>query len=232
MPKSSSLFVVALVFALPLGPAAAQSSISQLMSGAAVQFNLLSVATTGATGGAMAGGGQTNLNTLNAFGAGMSPVIITSPSFFLNQGVQSGVPGLSSIQQNSINEIQAVSSGLGGLALAALTGPQTALNSVNVANIVLASGSPSSIMQSLDLTAPSAITSTNLLSANSAAGRASLLGNGNIQNSSVAINSIVLSLPLNAQVLLGQSGPTAPITIVSGNSAIAVGQTGASIGGR
>ena len=231
MSMSFRIFIFTVASAASLASASAQTSLSQLLSGAALQASALSVLVSGSTGGSVAGGAQTNLNTLNAAGATLQPMVVSGSSFFLNQGVQLAGPALPSIQQSSVNEIQSQAAGLGGLSLASLSGPQSALNSVNTANLSLASATPSIIMQSLDLSTPSIFTSTNTLSAVSSGGMASVMGNGNVQTSGLSMNSLFLSLPASGRVSIAQSGPTGPVSIISGNSSIATGQTGASIGG-
>ena len=218
--------VLAVAFTLTASVAHAQS-ISQLVSAGAVQSSDLSVFATGALGGAFASGGQSNLNMLNQAGAGGSPMIVSSPSFLLAQGVDGA---LSTILQSARNDIQSFSSSPLGNAFSALTGGQTSLNTVNVANLSLAGGGQASFLQNLDLAGPSVLTSTNALSAMSMGGSAGIFGNGNMQSAGVAINSIVLSTPAAARLLVSQSGPVGTLSVTSGNSMLSSGQTGATIG--
>ncbi len=230
MFKSVSIGLVAAGFLTSSAPTFAQSLL-QSFFGSSNQSALFSLSSRADVGASLASGGQLNLNILNQAGSVESPLFASGASFLLNQTVGTGA-GSASILQTSVNEIQSVSTGVGGLALAALTGPQTAFNTINVANLSLTSGASANFLQSLAAGGPTILTSTNLLNAMSATGSAILLGNGQTQSSGVAINSIILSAPGHTSLVLGQSGPTGSLTIVSGNTASATGQMGASIVGQ
>lgn len=229
MFKPVSLCLVAAAFLSSSAPTSAESLFQSLL-GSSNQSSLLGVSSSAYVGISSASGGQLNLNVLNQAGTLQSPLIAAGASFLLNQSVLAGA-GSSSILQTSVNEIQSISTGVGGLALAALTGPQTAFNTINVANVALTPGASANFLQNFGAGGPSILTSTNLLSSLSTAGSAFLMGNGQTQSSGVEINSIVLSLPGPAHLLVGQSGPTGGFTIVSGNTASATGKTGATIVG-
>ncbi len=230
MFKSFKIGLIAASFVASSAPALAES-LFQSFFGSSNQSGLFGVSSSANVGISLASGGQLNLNLLNQAGTLQAPLIASGASFLLNQSVMPGA-GSPSILQTSINEIQSVSTGVGGLSLAALTGPQTAFNTINIANISLTPGASANFLQNFGAGGPSILTSTNLLSSLSTAGSALLMGNGHTQSSGVEINSIVLSLPGSAHLLVGQSGPTGGFTIVSGNTASATGRTGASIVGQ